>query len=103
MGALPVVNGQTGRALVYIAGGLSAIVLVIMGILSVVGKPIPPEMGATLTGLLMFIIGSRVSPPDVTQTILDNHTAKVVSPPAPKAEPPVTPVSRVEPPSNGDA
>jgi membrane-associated protease RseP (regulator of RpoE activity) len=69
MGRVPVLNGQGADFVLKGAVVLLFALIVGVGILAGVGKPIPPEYTSLIAALLGLIAGSRVVPPDVSARI----------------------------------
>lgn len=78
---LSVVDGTTSRIILFITGAILVIITAGMVLLAAESKPIPPELTAVMTSFIGFIIGSRVSPPDVTNAVIDEYLTKHPLPP----------------------
>lgn len=69
MGRLPVLNGSGADFVLKGAVVLLTLLIVGVGVLAGLGKPIPVEYSSLITALLGLIAGTRIVPPDVSAQI----------------------------------
>lgn len=66
-------NGTSSVIALIITGCVIVIGLIGLIVLTALAKPIPEMLTYTLLACIGFVIGTRVSTPDVTQQILEDH------------------------------
>lgn len=76
MKGLPVLNGNAADFVLKGAVVLLTFLILGVGILAGLGKPIPVEYTSLITALLGLIAGTRVVPPDVSAQIKSEPTTR---------------------------
>lgn len=78
MGKLPVINGETGKSLVYGAVGVLIVIMVSITAIIISGKTVPDFFYTGGTLLIGFLVGSRVVTPDVSSQVTQAAQDKAV-------------------------